>query len=62
MRATGRRRLLGLLLLFGAAAAAAVGMYTLALRDDGPVGSYVALAVTLAGTAVVLLATSSQAQ
>ncbi len=42
----------------GASVAAAVVAYRSLFAEDAPVGSYVALAVTLAGTAVVLFATS----
>ncbi len=57
MRALGTRRTLGTVVLCGALVAAAVVAYRSLFADDAPVGSYVALAVTLAGTAVVLFAT-----
>ncbi len=58
MSASGKRRKLGMVFLCGAAVAGALVLYTLLFRADAPVGSYLALAVALAGTAVVLLATS----
>lgn len=58
MRASGTRRTLGMIFLGGAAVAAALVLYALLFRDDSPVGSYVALAVALTGTAVVLLTTT----
>ncbi len=58
MRALGTRRTLGAVVLCGAAVAAAVVVYRLLVADDAPVGSYVALTVALAGTAVVLFGTS----
>lgn len=60
MRATGTRRTVGIAFLIGAFIAAAVAVYTWLFRDDGPTGSYVALAVTFTGAGVVFLATNAQ--
>lgn len=57
MKATGTRRTLGMIFLGLALVAVAMAVYTALARDEGPVGSYVALVAVFVGTAAVLLTT-----